>query len=95
MAVFEHNPYNPLTRHAVNTCELDQDAVLLSSREAAELLKNAADVNPESRHFLFSPFGGAIGCSLDRHFRNVRLGGQYAAWVYRRRESPQYCPIRD
>jgi len=26
VAVFEHNPYNPLTRHAVNTCELDRDA---------------------------------------------------------------------
>ncbi len=31
VAVFEHNPFNPLTRHAVNTCELDKDAVLLSS----------------------------------------------------------------
>ncbi len=83
VAVFEHNPFNPLTRHAVNTCELDQNVVLLSSRHAVELLKDAADVEPELRHFLFSPLGGAIGCSLDRHLRRVRLGGQYVAWLRR------------
>ena len=83
VAVFEHNPYNPLTRHAVSTCELDEDAILLSSRETFEILKESADAEPEFRHFLFSPLGGAIGCSLDRHLRNVPLGGQYAAWVRR------------
>jgi ubiquinone/menaquinone biosynthesis C-methylase UbiE len=81
VAVFEHNPYNPLTRHAVNTCELDRDAVLLPPRETVELLKESADVEPEYRHYLFSPLGGAIGCSLDRRLRNVPLGGQYVAWV--------------
>jgi ubiquinone/menaquinone biosynthesis C-methylase UbiE len=83
VAVFEHNPFNPLTRHAVNTCELDEDAVLLSSREAVDLLRDSADTEPEFRHFLFSPLGGAIGCSLDRHLRTVPLGGQYAAWARR------------
>ena len=83
VAVFEHNPYNPLTRYAVNTCELDEDAVLLSFRETVGLLQDAADVEPEFRHFLFSPLGGAIGCSLDRHLRNVPLGGQYVAWARR------------
>ena len=42
VAVFEHNPFNPLTRHAVNTCELDEDAVLLPSSEAADLLKDSS-----------------------------------------------------
>ena len=36
VAVFEHNPWNPLTRHAVNTCELDQNVVLLSSHHTVE-----------------------------------------------------------
>jgi hypothetical protein len=83
VAVFEHNPYNPLTRHAVHTCELDRDAVLLPPRETVELLKDSADVEPEQRHYLFSPLGGAIGCSLDRRLRNCPLGGQYVAWVRR------------
>ena len=81
VAVFEHNPYNPLTRYAVNTCELDEDAVLLSLRETGELLRESSDVEPEFRHYLFSPLGGALGCSLDRHLRRVPVGGQYAAWV--------------
>jgi hypothetical protein len=79
--VFEHNPYNPLTRHAVNTCELDRDAVLLPPRETIALLKHAAAVEPEYRHYLFSPLGGATGSWLDRRLRNVPLGGQYVAWV--------------
>ena len=84
VAVFEHNPTNPLTRYAVNTCQLEHgDGVLLSFQETVELLKDSADAAPELRHFLFSPLGGAIGCSLDRHLRNIPLGGQYAAWVRR------------
>jgi len=34
---FEHNPYNPLTRHMVNTCEFDEDAVLLNKRELVNI----------------------------------------------------------
>jgi ubiquinone/menaquinone biosynthesis C-methylase UbiE/glycosyltransferase involved in cell wall biosynthesis len=83
VAIFEHNPLNPLTRHAVNTCELDHNVVLLPSQHAVELLRNAADAEPELRHFLFSPIGGAMGRSLDRHLQHVPLGGQYVAWVRR------------
>lgn len=83
VAVFEHNPYNPLTRHAVNTCELDRDAVLLPASETIELLRQAAHVEPEYRHYLFSPLGGRTGRSLDRHLRKIPLGGQYVGWVQR------------
>ncbi len=81
VAVFEHNPYNPLTRHAVNTCELDRDAVLLPPRETVELLKRSAETEPALCHYLFSPLGGVTGRSLDRHLRKLPLGGQYASWV--------------
>ncbi len=83
VAIFEHNPFNPLTRHAVNTCDLDHDAVLLPPKQAVELLRDTAHVQPGLHHFLFSPLGGAFGCSLDRHLRHVPLGGQYVAWVQR------------
>jgi ubiquinone/menaquinone biosynthesis C-methylase UbiE len=81
VAMFEHNPRNPLTRHAVNSCELDTDAVLLPAREAVGLLREAAQEEPEQRHFLFTPFGGALGRGLDRRLGRVPLGGQYVAWV--------------
>lgn len=88
VAVFEHNPYNPLTRHAVNTCELDRDAVLLPARETIELLQQSAHVDPEYRHYLFSPLGGGTGRSLDRHLRKIPLGGQYVSWVQRSTTRP-------
>lgn len=31
--VFEHNPYNPLTRHAVNTCIFDENAELIRAKD--------------------------------------------------------------
>jgi len=33
LAVFEHNPINPLTQWAVSQCPFDEDAILLSARE--------------------------------------------------------------
>lgn len=83
VAIFEHNPFNPLTRRAVNTCELDRDAILLAPRETVALLKESTEVDPQVRHYLFSPLGGAMGCSLDRQFQNVPFGGQYVAWAQR------------
>jgi ubiquinone/menaquinone biosynthesis C-methylase UbiE len=83
VAVFEHNPFNPLTRHAVNSCELDKDAVLLTSRETLGLLEETAEAEPRLRHYLFSPFGGPLGRELDRRLHRLPLGGQYAAWVQR------------
>ena len=83
VAIFEHNPFNPLTRHAVNSCELDRDAVLLPFRETMTLLKEAAKTEPRLRHYLFSPLGGPVGRALDRHLQRLPLGGQYAAWVQR------------
>ena len=83
VAIFEHNPLNPLTRHAVNTCELDREAVLLRSRATMEMLREAAESEPHLCHYLFSPLGGGVGRALDRGLRRVPLGGQYAAWVRR------------
>lgn len=78
IAVFEHNPFNPLTRHAVNSCELDKDAILISSRQTAALMMEAGAIDPRCCNYLFTPFGGLVGRGFDRVFRNLPLGGQYA-----------------
>ena len=82
VAVFEHNPYNPLTRHAVNTCALDQDAVLLSSRETAELLRTRPmwSLSPP---FPVLPAGRRHRLLARPAPPGVPLGGQYVAWVQR------------
>src|SRR5579864_850857 len=40
MIIFEHNPYNPITRRIVNNCPYDADAILLAAPELMDLLSN-------------------------------------------------------
>ena len=39
--VFEHNPLNPLTRHAVNTCVFDENAHLILARTMNNRVRKA------------------------------------------------------
>lgn len=41
LVVFEHNPLNPVTRHAVATCEFDDDAVMIWPWRVRSLLERA------------------------------------------------------
>jgi SAM-dependent methyltransferase len=53
--VFEHNPLNPVTRHAVANCPFDDDAVLLPPWYARRLLREAAFANVRLRYIVFFP----------------------------------------
>ena len=55
VAVFEHNPYNPLTRRMVSTCEFDKDAVLLSKKELQSIFFKAGFKDNGSAYTLFFP----------------------------------------
>jgi SAM-dependent methyltransferase/glycosyltransferase involved in cell wall biosynthesis len=77
VAVFEHNPLNPLTRHAVNSCELDDGVVLVRGREAAVLMQTAGASDVVRSNYLFTPFGGSVGRAVDRSMTRLPLGGQY------------------
>ena len=75
--VFEHNPYNPLTRIVVNRCEFDKEAVLLRSRNVITLLRGAGFVDLLERFFLVSPFRGRVFTMLDQCLCRLPLGAQY------------------
>jgi len=77
IAIFEHNPLNPLTRHAVNSCELDDGVVLVHGRGAATLLREAGASDIDRSDYLFTPLGGLLGRSFDRALEWLPLGGQY------------------
>ena len=77
VALFEHNPLNPLTRLVVSRCEFDQDAVLLTAGTARRLFRGAGLGAIEARYFLFFPWRGRIFGMFERAFSWLPLGAQY------------------
>jgi SAM-dependent methyltransferase len=77
VAIFEHNPWNPLTRRAVARCEFDEDAVLLARGEVKRLLRGAALAEVESHYILFFTRESARLRRIERRLRRTPLGAQY------------------
>lgn len=75
--VFEHNPYNPVTKYVVSNNILDEDAVLLSSHRLKKLMLKAG-FNKVSRKFIFfTPFAQRVFRWLDNILWWCPLGAQY------------------
>jgi hypothetical protein len=53
--VFEHNPYNPLTVHAVKTCLFDANAVLIPARTLLENMQRAGFASCIRQYRIFFP----------------------------------------
>lgn len=75
--IFEHNPYNPVTRHIVNSCEMDKDAVLLTPRRLRRLFDDAGFTAIKTRTILSVPPKGAVLRWLDTVLGHLPLGAQY------------------
>jgi ubiquinone/menaquinone biosynthesis C-methylase UbiE len=80
VAVFEHNPLNPLTRRAVSTCELDNGVVLLSQSDTRRLMQGAGVRSVRTEYFLFTPLGGRRAAAFDHVLRSLPMGGQYVSY---------------
>lgn len=80
LCIFEHNPYNPLTRRIVNNCPYDADAVLLNPSELALLMKAAGFDVLAKRYCLFVPPRLAALRRVERALTWLPLGGQY--WIH-------------
>jgi len=77
LAIFEHNPWNPLTRRAVAGCEFDRDAVLLTRREARGLLRGAAIDEVEGSYIVFFTRESGLLRGIERRLGWLPLGAQY------------------
>jgi hypothetical protein len=75
--VFEHNPLNPLTRRAVNSCVFDGDAVLLGPRRVRTAFEASGLTTAARRYILFAPFGGRGVRRAERVVSWLPLGAQY------------------
>jgi hypothetical protein len=82
IALFEHNPLNPLTRKAVRGCKFDRDAELLGRRETARLLTEAG-LFPRRRYIEFFPRESGLLRRIEVRLGWLPLGAQYVVFAHR------------
>ncbi|HEX2114437.1 MAG TPA: class I SAM-dependent methyltransferase [Alphaproteobacteria bacterium] len=75
--LFEHNPLNPLTRRAVDSCAFDREAVLIGAGEMAARARAAGFGHPAIAYRIFFPRAFAALRPLERFLTRVPLGAQY------------------
>lgn len=75
--VFEHNPFNPLTRHAVNTCPFDANARLITARQMKRRCREAGFVAAAARYRIFFPGMLRRLRPLERLLTWCPIGAQY------------------
>ena len=75
--VFEHNPLNPLTRHAVNTCEFDEHAKLVLAPTMRRRIRDAGFTAADIRYRIFFPHALRRLRPLEASMTWLPLGAQY------------------
>lgn len=91
VAIFEHNPINPLTQWVVRTCPIDENAVLLGSRRLSKLAAQAEFVEIAKQYILFTPLDGTAYRKFDNLVGWLPLGAQY--YVVARVPYSTSCPL--
>lgn len=79
LVVYEHNPYNPLTVYAVNTCVFDENAKLVRPKEMKKKMQDAGFPSPLIRYRVFFPKALRRLRFLERKLMWLPLGAQYYA----------------
>lgn len=75
--IFEHNPWNPLTRRVVDSCPLDENAHLISPPDMWRMLRQSGFTHI-SRHFIvFFPRWLKFLLPLEKIMESCPLGAQY------------------
>jgi len=77
LAIYEHNPLNPLTVHAVNTCPLDENAHLIRAGVMRRRSLDAGWEAPKAAYKLFFPALLSALRPLEQHLGWCALGAQY------------------
>jgi SAM-dependent methyltransferase len=75
--LFEHNPYNPLTVRVVRRVPFDEGVVLLTPRDATELLRRAGFATSPPWFYFFFPAFLRMFRTLEPALRRVPFGAQY------------------
>ena len=78
LTIFEHNPLNPLTVRAVNTCPFDINARLITARAFAARYRAAGWGGLKVRYHVFFPRALAFLRVAEPGLAWLPLGGQYS-----------------
>ncbi|MGF6313302.1 ubiquinone/menaquinone biosynthesis C-methylase UbiE [Bradyrhizobium sp. i1.8.4] len=79
LAIFEHNPFNPLTVRAVNSCPFDENAKLIPASALMRSINDAGWVWTGLCYHLFFPRALAALRPIEKHLSWCALGAQYSA----------------
>ena len=77
MFLFEHNPFNPLTRWIFERCPFDVDAEMLKMKSALELCREAGFNSEQHGYTLFFPRQLAFLRGIEPWLKHLPLGAQY------------------
>jgi SAM-dependent methyltransferase len=77
VVVFEHNPFNPLTRLAVDRCDFDRGVTLASKRSTRRMFAGGGLNVVEDPYVLFLPWSFPGSATLERWLRWFPLGAQH------------------
>lgn len=86
--VFEHNPLNPLTVHAVNTCPFDENAELIPAPGLRKRMTAAGFGQVGVRYRVFIPGTLRALRPVERWLYWCPLGAQYMAYAIKPENTP-------
>lgn len=78
LAIFEHNPLNPLTVRAVNTCPFDENARLVRAKELVARYRESGWKDAKVNYHLFFPHVLSALRGLEPCLSWIPFGGQYS-----------------
>ena len=78
LAIFEHNPLNPLTVRAVNTCPFDENAHLIGAKELMRRYRESGWADVHAQYHLFFPRALSGLRGLEPYLAGIPFGGQYS-----------------
>mgnify|MGYP003956007691 CR=1 FL=1 len=78
LVVFEHNPWNPVTRRVVDRCPFDENAILISAPDLIALFKSICLTQIQRNFIVFFPKFLNFLRPLERNLTWCPAGAQYA-----------------
>lgn len=75
--IFEHNPFNPVTRWVVKNTPIDKNAILLSPGEPQQAMANVRLKNIYTKYLMFFPPRWRLLWHFQDFLSWIPLGGQY------------------